>query len=63
MTAGRWRDALRIAARFPRLGEIRNAVLDAHGAFNHPSFYRQIGRDPDTLIEAGKRALQAQYGR
>ena len=29
MEAGEWEKAIAIAARFPRLGAIRNAVLDA----------------------------------
>lgn len=62
MAAGRWREAIRLAARFPRLGEERGAILDAHGAYTHPRFFRQIGRDPETLIAAGRGALVRRYG-
>lgn len=57
MAAGRWQEAIRIAARFPRLDEHRAAILDAHGAYTNPRFLRQIGRDIEALKEAGRVAL------
>lgn len=60
--AGDWQRAIAIAARFPRLGAHRAAVLDAHGAYTNPRFMAQIGRDVDACIEAGKSALIAAYG-
>jgi hypothetical protein len=39
MQAGNWQLALRIAARFDRLGPQRDAVLSAHGTYTHPAFY------------------------
>jgi hypothetical protein len=60
--AGDWRKALSIAARFPRLGAHRNAILDAHTAYTNPRFMVQIGRDVNACIEAGKLALIAAYG-
>jgi len=59
--AGDWRQAVAIAARFPRLGAYRNAVLDAHAAYTNPRFMAQIGRDTGACIEAGKSALIAAY--
>ena len=59
--AGDWRQAVAIAARFPRLGAYRNAVLDAHAAYTNPRFMAQIGRDAGACIEAGKLALIAAY--
>lgn len=59
---GDWQRAVAIAARFPRLGAYRNAVLDAHAAYTNPRFMAQIGRDVDACIEAGKSALIAAYG-
>ena len=53
--------ALRIAARFPDLGAERAAILDAHGAITNPRFCRQLGKDPDQLIEAGRLALLRRY--
>ena len=62
MAANDWRLAVSIAARFPRLGSARAAVLGAKEAFERPEFQRQIGRDPAELIENGKAALWRQYG-
>lgn len=59
--AGDWQKAFSIAARFPRLGEHRGAILDAHMAFTNPRFLVQIGRDVNACIEAGKLALIAAY--
>lgn len=59
--AGRWDDALSIAARFPRLGEHAAAIKRAHEAMHSPGFYWQIGRDPDKLIQIGIDALKARY--
>jgi hypothetical protein len=44
MAAGEWRNAIRVAARLPRLDKHRCAVLDAHGAYENPGFYAQIGK-------------------
>ena len=60
--AGDWQTAFSIAARFPRLGVHRNAILDAHSAYTNPRFLVQIGRDVNGCIEAGKSALVAAYG-
>ena len=62
MRAGNWRLALRIASRFDRLGAQRDAILSGHEAYVRPEFYRQIGKDPETIREAGRRALIARYG-
>lgn len=55
------RKAVSIAAKFPRLGAIRGAVLDAQMAYNNPAFCRAIKKDPDALIAAGIAAIEAQY--
>ncbi len=60
--AGDWQTAFSIAARFPRLGAHRNAILDAHMAFTNPRFLAQVRRDPAACIEGGKLALIAAYG-
>lgn len=62
MEAGEWEKAIAIAARFPRLGAHRNAILDAHSAYTNPRFLVQIGRDVDACIEGGKLAIIAAYG-
>lgn len=61
MATGDWTRAISLAAKFPRLGEHRNAILDAQLAITNPSFCRCIKKDPATLIEAGIAALIARY--
>lgn len=56
-----WQKAIAIAARFPQLGKIRNAVLDAHTAYTNPRFLVQTGKDVEACIEAGKSALILAY--
>jgi hypothetical protein len=63
LDAGDLRRAISIAARFPDLGAHRAAILDAHIAFTNPGFVRQLRRDPDALIHAGRAALMARYYR
>ena len=60
-TAGDWKKAFSIAAKFPRLGPYRNAILDAHTAYTNPRFITQIGKSPESCIEAGRRAIIAAY--
>jgi hypothetical protein len=62
MAAGDWRNAIRIAARLPRLDRHRCAILDAQGAYENPRFYTQIGKDAEPLIEAGAAALRERFG-
>jgi hypothetical protein len=62
MQRGEWKEAIRIAARFPRLGDARNVILDAHMAYTSPGFLAQVGRDPDAAKEAGRTALLTAYG-
>lgn len=61
MNAGDVRKAMSIAAKFPRLGAYRNAILDAHMAFTNPAFCLGIKKNPAALIEAGRAALVAAY--
>ena len=62
MAAGRWQEAIRIAARFPRLDQHRAAILDAHGAYTNPRFFTQIGKNVESLKEAGRVALIDRFG-
>lgn len=59
--AGRWTEALRMAARFPRLGEERTAILRAWNAYLRPEFYRQLRQDPEVVVAADIAALRAKY--
>lgn len=59
--SGDWRLALRIAARFQDLGDHKAEIKRGHEAFENARFYRQLGRDPDALIDQGIAALKARY--
>lgn len=59
---GDWTTALRIAARFPQLGEHGPRIVRAHEAGHNPRFYRQLGKDPEALIADGVAALRERYG-
>lgn len=61
MAADDWEKALKMAARFPRLGAERGAILSASSALLSPGLYRGMGRDPEELVAAGKAALIARY--
>lgn len=62
MFAGEWQEAIRLAARFPRLDRHRNAILDAHSAYTNPRFVAQLGKDIDALKDAGRLALLDRFG-
>ena len=61
MDAGDWPLAIRLAAKFPRLGAEGPAIMRAHEALLRPAFQRQLGRDPAALIAAGNAALERRY--
>lgn len=61
MAAGDTAGALRIAAKFPRLGKHDKAIRQGWAAIQTPDFYRQIGKDPAALVEAGKIAIVERF--
>jgi len=63
MQTGEWHKAIKYAAKFPRLGEHRDAILTASSALLSPRFYVSLGKDPDKLIEAGIAALKERYAK
>ena len=62
MQAGDWPAALKLAAKFPDLGAQRKPITLGYEAHAYPGFYRQLGHDPESLVEAGKQALILRYG-
>ncbi len=62
MRADNWREAILLAAKFPRLGAQEKAITRAREALLRPDFQKQLGREPAALIEAGKAALIERYG-
>ena len=61
MQAGDWTAAIRLANKFPRLGDHKEPITRAWGAIQNPDFYRQIGQNPDDLIDLGISALKERY--
>lgn len=59
--SGDWQKAIAIAAKFPRLGPIRDAVLDAHTAYTNPRWAAAIGRDSEADKAAGQQAITLHY--
>jgi len=53
--------ALRIAARFPRLGVEADAIRRGWDAYQNPRFYRSIGRDPEALVADAIAAVGRRY--
>jgi len=61
MKQGEWAKALSLAAKFPQLGDHKDAIVRGHEACVRPDFYRQINRDPDILVKIGIAALTDRY--
>lgn len=58
---GRDLEALRIVAKFPRLGNEKETITRGWNAFNNPDFYRQLGRDPEQDTADAIHAMKAKY--
>ena len=54
--------ALRIVAKFPRLGVQKDAITRAWAAYQNPEFYREIGKNPAELVAFGVAAVREKYG-
>ena len=63
MQAGEWDKALSLAAKFPQLGEHKDAIVRGHEANVHSSFYAQLGKNPDQMRSAGIEALKQRYAK
>lgn len=61
LAAGNGCEALRLAAKFPHLGEHKVAITRGWQACSRPDFYRQLGYDPEALIAAGVAAVKERY--
>ncbi len=61
MERGEWKKALSLAAKFPQLGDHKDAIVRGHEACVRPDFYRQIKHDPETLVKIGINALKERY--
>ena len=61
MERGEWKKALSLAAKFPQLGNHKDAIVRGHEACVRPDFYRQMDRDPNVLMIIGIVALKKRY--
>lgn len=53
--------ALRIAAKFPRLGADQAVIMRGWEAHCRPDNYRQMGQDPSAHVAAGCAAVRRRY--
>ena len=61
MRDGDWDEALKLAARFQRLGEHAQAIRRAANALINPTFYEQLGYDLARLRAEGIAAMKERY--
>lgn len=61
LAAGDETKALRIAAGFAQLGPQRDRIQKAWAAHQRPEFYRELGQNPESLIQDGVLALRERY--
>ena len=59
----RWDDALRLAARFQRLGEHAAAIKRATNAIANPALYEELGYDLARVRADGIAALKERYSK
>ena len=59
--SGNWNEAIKIAAKFPRLGKEKKDITRAWEAIIRPSFMVQLKQDPEHLIRIGIAALKSKY--
>lgn len=62
MRNGQWQEAIRVAAKFPRLDGHRDAILSAHMAYTNPRFVVQLKKDIEALKAEGQNALLDRFG-
>ena len=62
MAAGRWREALKLAASWQQLGDEAKAIRQGWEGYARPDFQRQLRRDPEVLTREGQAALVRRYG-
>lgn len=54
-------EALRIASKFPQLGNEKTAIMQGWSAYQNPAFYREIGKNPDELMALAYASLKSKY--
>ncbi len=61
MAADDWAKAFSIASKFGDLGAQEKAIMRAQAVKHSADFYRQLGRDPEKIIEEGKAAMRERF--
>lgn len=61
LARGDTREALRIAAAFPQLGNHRERITRGWAALTQPDFYQQLGKNPAELVADGIAAIRERY--
>jgi hypothetical protein len=56
-----WLAALRVASRFHDRSNDTMTFKRGFDAYQHPEFYRQLGKDPEKLVGAAMERLQARF--
>lgn len=62
LAAGDEVGALRIVARFPRLGAEKEVITRGWAAYQYPAVYEELGFDPDALFRDAVDAIRTKYG-
>lgn len=63
MADGHWDLAIKMAAKFPSLGEYEKAIRRGRDALNNPELYRQLGFDLTVIRNEAIAALKEKYSR
>lgn len=63
MAGDDWDRAIRMAARFPALGEQAIDIRRANDAMNNPGLYRQLGHDLEEIRQKGISALKTRFSK
>lgn len=63
MKNNEWEKAVKMAAKFPRLGEHKQIITRASSALLSPNMYLSMGKNPNELFNAGIAALQERYAK
>lgn len=59
--AGEYRDAVKLAASFPRLGDHADVIRRGWAAASQPGNYRAMGYDPDACLADAVKAIRERY--
>lgn len=61
MKSEKWKEALSLAAKFPRLGAEKAVIVRGHECLVNPAFYKQLGIDTDKAVNDAITALKTKY--